>query len=158
MPWKLYGELRGLYAPPRRNFAPAAADLLRARQNLLAATPPSTGPAITTTSSPPTTTPFANVIVVPSGRKLRPASLYGDEMRYASCTPASTLNSTTSKCAGVPDAGQNRLRASPVVRWTLNPSSTMRSITSWICCSVASSCIATIIVSVHFFEFVTDIC
>ena len=36
---------------------------------------------MTTTSSPPTTTPFGKVMVVPSGRKLRPASLYGDEMR-----------------------------------------------------------------------------
>ena len=33
------------------------------------------GPAMMTTSSPPTTTPLGNVTFVPSGRKLRPASL-----------------------------------------------------------------------------------
>ena len=51
-PWKLYGELRGLNAPPRRIFAPA---------RLTAAAVASTcssdsaehGPAITMTSSPP---------------------------------------------------------------------------------------------------------
>jgi hypothetical protein len=101
MPWKLYGELRGLNAPPRRNFAPAAADLLRAQQNLLARLDRAR-PGHDDHLLPPTTTPLGNVIVVPSGRKPRPASLYGDEMRYASCTPGSTLNSATSKCAGVP--------------------------------------------------------
>ena len=33
------------------------------------------GPAMTTTSLPPTTTPLGKVTMVPSGRKLRPASL-----------------------------------------------------------------------------------
>jgi hypothetical protein len=55
-----------------------------------------------TISSPPTTRPFGNLTRVPSGRKPRPASLYGDEMRYAWCTPGSTWNSVTSKCEGVP--------------------------------------------------------
>ncbi len=96
MPWKLYGELRGLNAPPRRNFAPVAATCF-ALVRICSRDSTEHGPAITTSSSPPTTTPFENLTRVPSGLKPRPASLYGDEIRYASCTPASTLNSVTSK-------------------------------------------------------------
>ena len=51
-PWKLYGELRGLKAPPRRIFAPA-----RLTAAAVASTCSSVsaehGPAITMTSSPP---------------------------------------------------------------------------------------------------------
>ena len=36
-PWKAYGEVRGLNAPPRRKLAPDAATAVRGRQQLLAA-------------------------------------------------------------------------------------------------------------------------
>ena len=36
IPWKEYGELRGLKAPPRRNLAPAAFTCSAARKDLLA--------------------------------------------------------------------------------------------------------------------------
>ena len=74
-PWKLYGELRGLNAPPRRILAPA---------RLTAAAVVSTcssdsaehGPAMTITSSPPIRTSPTTTTVF-SGLKVRLASLYG---------------------------------------------------------------------------------
>jgi hypothetical protein len=90
MPWKLYGELRGLNAPPRktaRRPLPPACALSRIWSRLST----EHGPDMNTISSPPTTSPFGNVIRVPSGRNPRPASLYGDEMRYAWCTPGEHL-------------------------------------------------------------------
>ena len=46
-PWKLYGELRGLNAPPRRTFAPAALDRRGASPRPAPRSRPSTGPAMT---------------------------------------------------------------------------------------------------------------
>ncbi len=72
-PWKLYGELRGLYAPPRRIFAPArltAAAVASTCSGLSA----EHGPAITMTSSPPIRT-SPTVMTVSSGLNVRPASL-----------------------------------------------------------------------------------
>ena len=85
-PWKLYGELRGLNAPPRSTLAPArftAAAVACTCSSLSA----EHGPAITTTSSPPMRT-SPSVITVPLGRKARLASLYGSEMWTTSCTPS----------------------------------------------------------------------
>ena len=51
-PWKLYGELRGLNAPPRRIFAPARLTAA-AVASTCASVSAEQGPAITMTSSPP---------------------------------------------------------------------------------------------------------
>ncbi len=61
-PWKLYGEVRGLKAPPRKAFAPApftawAASRIWSRSST------AHGPAITTSSFPPTDTPFIFTMV-----------------------------------------------------------------------------------------------
>ena len=52
-PWKLYGELRGLKAPPRRTFAPARLTA-EAAASTCSSVSAEHGPAITMTSSPPT--------------------------------------------------------------------------------------------------------
>ena len=72
-PWKLYGELRGLNAPPRRIFAPArltAAALAMTCSSVSA----EQGPAMTITSSPPIRT-SSSVTMVSSGLKARLARL-----------------------------------------------------------------------------------
>src|SRR5260370_16757583 len=74
-------------------------------------------------------------------------------MRCTSPTPVSTSISRTSKSLRAPTAPSTVCRA-PVLRCTSKPISTRRSITCWICSSLADSCIATIIISqfsvVHF--------
>ena len=81
-PWKLYGELRGLNAPPRKIFAPArrtAAAVVRTCVSFSA----EQGPAMTITSSPPIRM-SPTVTTVSSDLKVRLASLYGEEMRTTS--------------------------------------------------------------------------
>ncbi len=75
-PWKEYGELRGLNAPPRSAVAPAA------RTRWAAATICSSdstehGPAMIGTSLPPNVTPGAIVTSVFSSRHSRETCLYG---------------------------------------------------------------------------------
>jgi hypothetical protein len=71
-PWKLYGELRGLKAPPRSTFAPAR--LTAAASLTCSSFSAEHGPAMTITSSPPIrTSPI--VMTVFSGLKVRLASL-----------------------------------------------------------------------------------
>src|SRR5215467_7143241 len=65
-------------------------------------------------------------------------------MRWASPTPGSTSISRMSNSWRAPTAPSTVCRA-PVERWTSNPMPIRRSITCWICSSVACSCIATII-------------
>ena len=85
-PWKLYGELRGLKAPPRKIFAPARRTAAAASRTCLSVSAEQ-GPAMTMTSSPPMrTSPM--LTTVPSGLNVRLASLYGSEIRSTSCTPS----------------------------------------------------------------------
>ena len=56
-PWNAYGEVRGLYAPPRSSVAPARRAMLRGGQRLLRPTRPRTGPAISVNVSGPIGTP-----------------------------------------------------------------------------------------------------
>ena len=73
MPWKLYGLLRGLKAPPRSTFAPARLTAAAAASTCSSLSAEH-GPAITMTSSPPMRT-SSIVMTVLSGLKLRLASL-----------------------------------------------------------------------------------
>jgi hypothetical protein len=72
-PWKAYGEVRGLKAPPRSTRAPEAATDLA---TLMTCSWLSTeqGPAMTMTSGPPTFTPAMSTMVS-ADLKVRPTSL-----------------------------------------------------------------------------------
>ena len=130
-PWKLYGELRGLNAPPRKIFAPArrtAAAVVRTCCSVSA----EHGPAMTITSSPPIRT-SPTVTTVSSGLKVRLASLYGSEIRTTSCTPSS---SSISPASGRPcPTAPSTVRVTPVERCTSMPISTSRATTCSICAS-----------------------
>src|SRR5438067_4535742 len=140
-PWNVYGELRGLNAPPRNTFAPArrtAAAAARTCGSLSA----EHGPAITITSSPPMRT-SPTVITVGSGLNVRLASLYGEVIRSTSWTPSSISISPASGCP-LPTAPSTVL-VTPVDRWTSIPISTRRFTTCSICASLARSSITTTI-------------
>ncbi len=72
-PWKLYGELRGLNAPPRRILAPAFFTAAAAALTCSSVSAEQ-GPAITMTSSPPMRTSPTDT-TLPSGLNARLASL-----------------------------------------------------------------------------------
>ena len=96
IPWNEYGEVRGLYAPPRSTFAPAFATLFAVSNTCLSFSMVH-GPAITTTSGPPIETLPARMMVF-SLRKVLPASLYGSLTRTTSWTPSQSSNSRGSTC------------------------------------------------------------
>ena len=73
MPWLVYGEVRGLKAPPRSIVAPA---FLTARAMVKRFSPSTEhGPAMTWKLPPPTSTPCPQSTTVSSGWNLRLASL-----------------------------------------------------------------------------------
>ena len=79
-PWNAYGDVRGLYAPPRSMLPPAA---FTSRATCTICSSPSTlhGPPITTIFSlPPTFTPATSTIVSASWNR-RFAFLYGSDTR-----------------------------------------------------------------------------
>src|SRR3954471_7549466 len=138
-PWKLYGELRGLNAPPRKILAPArltAAAAARTCGSLSA----EQGPAMTITSSPPIRT-SPTLTIVGSDLKVRLASLYGSVIRRTSCTPSS---SSISALSGRPcPTAPSTVRVTPVDRCTSIPISTRRATTDSIWASDARSSITT---------------
>jgi hypothetical protein len=84
-PWNAYGELRGLYAPPRSSDAPAAL-AISAEASVCSAVSTAHGPAITVSVSGPIGTP-ATLITERSRRCSRLTSLYGAVIRTTSLTP-----------------------------------------------------------------------
>ena len=89
-PWNAYGEVRGLYAPPRKNCAPAAATC-SAIVNACSRDSIEHGPAIIASFAPPIVASVpANRITVSSSFTSRLTSLYGFETRITSATPASS--------------------------------------------------------------------
>ena len=72
-PWKEYGEVRGLNAPPRRTRAPPACTA-RATVPTCSRLSTEQGPAITITSGLPTLTPPTST-TVSADLKVRPTSL-----------------------------------------------------------------------------------
>src|SRR4051812_3025177 len=139
-PWKLYGDDRGLNAPPRRNLPPArftAAAVALTCSSVSA----EHGPAMTITSSPPIrTSPTSKTVL--SRLNVRLASLYGSEIRTTSFTPSRTSSSRGSRCRPAPTA-PSTVRCAPVERCTSNPCSTRCATTFWICSSLAPSAITT---------------
>ncbi len=77
-PWKEYGELRGLNAPPRRATAPAAFTC-RADSRICFSFSTEQGPAMIGTSVPPKRTPGAISTIVDSCFHSRETCLYGFE-------------------------------------------------------------------------------
>ena len=139
-PWKLYGELRGLNAPPRKIFAPAFFTAAAAGVNTCSSFSAEQGPAITMTSSPPMRT-SSMVTTVPSGLNVRLASLYGSVIRRTSCTPSMTsINAGSTLCAPTTPRTD---RFTPVERCTSMPCSTRLATTFSICASVARSSMTT---------------
>ncbi len=92
-PWKSYGLVRGLNAPPRNRLAPLCATP-RAALRICCSLSTAHGPAITTTSRPPIGTP-ATSTTVSSCFTSRETSLYGAVTGMHSATPGSSL-----KCPG----------------------------------------------------------
>src|SRR2546422_6656424 len=74
-PWKEYGDVRGLKAPPRKTRAPAALTFA-ATSSTCPRDSTEHGPAITTISLPPIRTPSTGITVA-SRRTSRLASLKG---------------------------------------------------------------------------------
>ena len=100
-PWKAYGEVRGLNAPPRRNVAPEEATR---SPSITIMSRPSTeqGPAIRARAFPPTVFPYT-VMTVSSFLNSRLTSLNGTRIR-------STFSTT-----GIPsNASGSRFRSSPI--------------------------------------------
>src|SRR5574338_731618 len=139
-PWKLYGELRGLKAPPRSTFAPARFTAA-AVDSTCASFSAEHGPAMTITSSPPIRRSSITTTVL-SGLNVRLASLYGSVIRKTSCTPSSTSinRGSASRC---PPTAPSTVRSAPVERCTSKPISTRCAITCCTCSSVARSSITT---------------
>ena len=85
-PWKLYGLVRGLKAPPRRMVAPAAATASAVRISCSRLSTEQ-GPAMTDSEPPPIDVP-ATATTVSAGWKSREASLKGLLMGVTVSTPA----------------------------------------------------------------------
>jgi hypothetical protein len=108
MPWKLYGELRGLKAPPRRNCA-GGLDLLRVRK-ICSRLSIEHGPAMMAISSPPTLTPLVELDDGAFRAEGAAGQLVGRADAVDESTPGSSLYSSISTESGGADAGQNGLR------------------------------------------------
>ena len=151
MPWKLYGELRGLKAPPRRNCAPAAATCFALSRGSGRGDSTEQGPAMMTTS-------FAaddDAVGEGDGGAFGAEAAAGELVGRGDAVGLVHAGQHLELCDVEVRRACRRRRgwsaSAPVVRWTLKPSSTMRSMTFWMCSSVAVSCMATIIVRVFAF-------
>ena len=143
-PWKSYGLVRGLNAPPRRNFAPPALTALAASRSCSMLSTEH-GPAMTTTSLLPILTPSTSMIVS-SGWKWRLTSLYFSVMRTVFSTPSSMLTSRLAIFLRSPMTPMI-VQSSPVDRCALRPTCCRRSSTFWIFSFVASGFMTMIIMN-----------
>jgi hypothetical protein len=84
-PWKVYGEVRGLNAPPRSIVAPAAATT-RAVSSVCSRYSTEQGPAMSPNASSPICRPLTS-ITVGSGTSSRATSLYGLRIGTTWSTP-----------------------------------------------------------------------
>ena len=109
-PWKAYGEVRGLNAPPRRSVAPASATPC-ATSKSWSRDSIEQGPAISV-SEPPPITASRTLTTVGVSRNSREARRYGRVARFALATPGRAANSCSS-VALTPD-GPRIARVDPV--------------------------------------------
>src|SRR5262245_12687992 len=117
-PWNAYGEVRGLYAPPRSTVAPAAAT---ARAIVNTCSSPSTehGPAMIASCGPPIAT-LPTEMTVSWGWNARLASLNGRTSLLTDSTPGQRSTSFQSTAVVSPTAA-TRVRPSCSVRCTASP-------------------------------------
>jgi hypothetical protein len=142
MPWKAYGELRGLKAPPRRKVAPASLTCWL-QENLLAAFDRAwaghDGNLIAADADAVVELDDGALGAEGAARQLVGRA---DAMDAQYAGQQLVLFDVQWKAWA--DAGQDGLGGAGG-RWTLTPASIMRSMMASICSSVACSCIATII-------------
>src|SRR5512143_2149585 len=140
-PWKLYGEDRGLNAPPRSTVAPASRTR-RAVSTICRSVSTEHGPAITTTSSPPTVTPPGRRTSVPSGCQSRETCRYGSVTGMRSRTPGRSTNRAPSTLPGLPRTA-TAVRPRPTSGRASYPISSTRRTTASTCSGVAPRSITT---------------
>ena len=106
MPWKAYGLVRGLKAPPRSRLAPAACTA-PAMVSIRSALSTAQGPAIIARWPPPIFTP-ATSTTLGSGCASRLASLYGGSTGITSATPGMAWSGAGCSCDFVADHADDR--------------------------------------------------
>ncbi len=99
-PWNAYGDVRGLYAPPRSSVAPAAL-AISAAARVCSAVSTAHGPAISVNVSGPIGT-LPTVTVEVAGWCSRLTSLYGAVIRTTSSTPGRVTTSSDSSTSSAP--------------------------------------------------------
>ena len=121
-PWKLYGLVRGLNAPPRRPVAPSALSW-RARPTICSSLSTEHGPAITATRVPPTSSPRA-LTTVRSRFSSDEARLYGAMIGRTFSTPSPGSRASVSPGRSSPSAAMT-VWCVPWITWGFNPSEVM---------------------------------
>src|SRR5215831_4546223 len=139
-PWNAYGEVRGLYAPPRNSVAPAFL-AIRADARVCSAVSTAHGPAMSVNVSGPIGTPPTRT-VVRRGWFCADTSLYGAVIRIVSVTPESPLTSSVSSTSSVPITPMI-VRVTPRLTNALPPCASMCAVTVLISASVAPGAITT---------------
>ena len=142
-PWNEYGEVRGLYAPPRSIATPASLTT-RATSSVCSRLSTVQGPAIRPKCSPPTLRSSTSTTVRSPLRNCAEASLYGFRIGTRWSTPgapSSPSEATRSRSPIAPITVSN----SPLEICAEQPTCSIRSTTWPISASVASSFITIII-------------
>ena len=112
-PWKEYGDVLGLYAPPRRIFPPASSTSLAMRQTCSFPSTEQGPPIMTIGSCPPILIPPMSIIVS-SGWNMRLASLYGADTLCTFSTHSLARMSRSSRDAVSPTR-PHTLKSSPSI-------------------------------------------
>ena len=132
-PWKLYGELRGLKAPPRSTFAPARFTAAAAASTCSSFSAEQ-GPAMTITSSPPIrTSPIEIDAVLRLERAARELVRLGDAEHFLHAVEH--FEQPRIAAARLPPTAPITVRSAPVDRCTSKPISTSCAITRCTCSS-----------------------
>ena len=128
-PRKLYGDVRGLNAPPRSIDAPRSR-IARAVLISCSSLSIAHGPAITDTMPSPTRTPFT-LTIVSSPLNSRLHSLYGLLIGTVLSTPGITsMSSASSGCSRSSPTTPITVRSTPTIGWPSRPASLIRRMTS----------------------------
>ena len=121
MPWKLYGFVRGLNAPPRRPTAPAS--FIRCAISMICSRPSTEhGPAMTGICLPPMVAPFPSGTTVLPGRPSRLARLYGLRIGTTRSTASIASKADWSLNRSSPTTATT-VRSSPTITLSLSPMS-----------------------------------
>src|SRR5438094_3115903 len=141
-PWKESRTVRALYAPPRKDCAPAR-HTRSAAANAWSRLSSAHGPAMIATPDPPKLASVpGNEITEFSSLKSRLTSLYGLLTRISSCTPgiSSSVQASTSPLFPVT---QTAVRCAPGIGCARYPSDSIFWQTARTCSSLACACITT---------------